>query len=43
MTVWYWNEEEEVYEFIGGINHVPEQYIEYDINHFSRYVVAAPN
>ncbi len=41
LTIWYWNEELGVYEYIGGVNHPDEQYIEYSIEHFSRYVVAA--
>lgn len=41
LVVLYWNEEQGIYEYIGGYNNVQEQYIEYPINHFSRYVVAA--
>ncbi|RJP82322.1 MAG: hypothetical protein C4524_00805 [Candidatus Zixiibacteriota bacterium] len=42
LTVWYWHEEIGVYELIGGVNHPVEQYFEFDIDHFSRYIVAGP-
>jgi hypothetical protein len=42
LVIWYWNDELGVYEFIGGINHVESQYIDFCIDHFSRYVVAGP-
>lgn len=42
LVVWYWNNEQGVYEYIGGNNVIAEQYIEFDIFHFSRYVVAGP-
>ena len=41
MTIFYWNEETEEYEYIGGTVNTEEDYIEYDIDHFSRYVVAS--
>jgi hypothetical protein len=41
LTIWYWNEELQVYEYIGGENHVDQQRIDFKLNHFSRYVVAA--
>lgn len=40
LEVWYWNDELGKYELIGGNNNLTEQYIEFDIEHFSRYVVA---
>ncbi len=41
LEVWYWNEELEVYEYIGGENNLSSQYIKFYLDHFSRYVVAA--
>lgn len=43
VTVWYWNEELNEYEYIGGTVYPEDQYIEYDIDHFSRYVIANAN
>ena len=40
LEIWYWNEELGEYEYIGGYNNVGAEYIEFDIEHFSRYVVA---
>lgn len=40
FSVWYWNDELNEYEYIGGIVHPEEGYIEFDIDHFSRYIVA---
>lgn len=40
LEIWYWNEEAGEYEYIGGYNNVQEQYIEFNIEHFSRYIVA---
>jgi hypothetical protein len=42
LTIWYWNEELNVYEYIGGDNDEDHQRITFYLNHFSRYVVAAP-
>ncbi|RJP82323.1 MAG: hypothetical protein C4524_00810 [Candidatus Zixiibacteriota bacterium] len=42
LVVWYWNAEELTWEYIGGNNNVSGQYIEFDIYHFSRYIVAGP-
>lgn len=41
LTVWYYNEELNEYEYIGGTVYPEEMYVEYDIEHFSRYVVAS--
>jgi hypothetical protein len=43
LTIWYWNETTNLYEYIGGTNNPQMQCIEYQIYHFSRYVVAAAN
>jgi hypothetical protein len=43
LMVWYWNSEIGVYEFIGGVNNTQAKYIDFNINHFSRYVVAGPD
>ncbi|RJP82324.1 MAG: hypothetical protein C4524_00815 [Candidatus Zixiibacteriota bacterium] len=43
LVVWYWNDELGVYELIGGTNNVQEQYLEFGIGHFSRYIVAGPS
>ena len=40
LEIWYWNEELGKFEYIGGRNNLDEEYIEFDIEHFSRYVVA---
>lgn len=40
LTVWYWNEELEAYELIGGVVNLEEAYMAFDIEHFSRYIVA---
>jgi hypothetical protein len=40
LEVWYWNEELGEYEYIGGMNKVNKRWIEFYIDHFSRYVVA---
>lgn len=40
LEIWYWNEKLGQYEYVGGDNHIEEEYIEFDIEHFSRYVVA---
>ena len=40
LTVWYYNEELGEYEYIGGTVYPEYQYIEYNVDHFSRYVVA---
>lgn len=41
LTIWYWHEDTNTYEYIGGTNYVQYQYILFPLNHFSRYVVAA--
>ena len=41
LTVFYWNEELEEYEYIGGTLYPELEYLEYDIDHFSRYIVAS--
>lgn len=40
LTVWYYHEEIDEYEYIGGTVYPELQYIEYPIDHFSRYVIA---
>jgi hypothetical protein len=41
LTIWYWHEEIQQYELIGGANNIGQQYIQFEIDHFSRYVVAS--
>lgn len=43
FTVWYFHEEINEYEYMGGVVYPEEQYVEYDIDHFSRYVIASKN
>jgi len=40
LTVWYYHEEIDEYEYIGGTIYPELEYIEYPIDHFSRYVIA---
>lgn len=40
LAVWYYNEVSGEYECIGGNNNLLGQYIEFSIEHFSRYIVA---
>ena len=40
LTVLYFNVELNVYEDMGGVSYPEKKYIEYDIDHFSRYVIA---
>lgn len=40
LTIWYWIEESGEYEYIGGTVYPDEEYVEFNIEHFSRYIVA---
>ncbi|MCX6640765.1 MAG: hypothetical protein NTW14_09835 [bacterium] len=41
LTIWYWNEQLNEYEYIGGTVNLAQEYIEFNLYHFSRYVVAS--
>lgn len=41
LEVWYWHQEINEYEYMGGIVYPQMKYIEFQTDHFSRYIVAA--
>ena len=41
LEVFYWNEELEEYEYIGGYNDIENERITFFLDHFSRYVIAS--